>query len=165
MEMNNLVINMEINPKTKQKTNFNQNIILFKVLFVLVVEIETMSLRNKFFIFSYTITSSLHIQFLCYSQLKYLNCWICYIKLLELVQFKMWILDVRFNLMYIFVVSFIMCILFLAFWLCKGLGVEICLSYCRLFYGLLLDLFLLNLYGFYLRLTWISVGYLWLSTH
>ena len=30
MEMKNLVINMEINPKTEQKTNFNQNIILFK---------------------------------------------------------------------------------------------------------------------------------------
>ena len=37
--------------------------------------------------------------------------------------------------MYIFVVSYIMCVLFLVLWLCKGLGVEICLSYYRLFYG------------------------------
>ena len=37
--------------------------------------------------------------------------------------------------MYIFVVSSITCVLFLVFWLCKGLGVEICLSYCWLFYG------------------------------
>ena len=36
--------------------------------------------------------------------------------------------------------------------------------YLKLTY-LMLDSFLLNLYGFYLRLTWISVGYLWLSTH
>ena len=36
--------------------------------------------------------------------------------------------------------------------------------YLKLIY-LMLDFFLLNLYGFYLRLTWISVGYLWLSTH
>ena len=36
--------------------------------------------------------------------------------------------------------------------------------YLKLIY-LMLDFFLLNLYGFYFRLAWISVGYLWLSIH
>ena len=44
----------------------------------------------------------------------------------------------------------------------KNLLINWC--YLKLIY-LMLDFFLLNLYGFYLRLTWISVGYLWLSTH